>query len=335
MRTPYLLFLGDASEWLAAKTAAGILQWRPEWCLGQLRIGAGSVDLGLPDLSAAQAAQQGAGTLVIGIANAGGFIPDSWLPVLADALEQGLDLAAGMHTRLADIPLLAQTAARLGRRLHDVRQPRRAFAPGNGLRRSGRRVLTVGTDCAIGKKYTALAIERELRARGIPADFRATGQTGILIAGDGVAVDAVIADFVSGAAEWLSPANAPDHWDVIEGQGGLMHPAYAGVTLGLIHGSQPDALVICHEPGRRHLAGFPHFPVPDLMQCLQANLAAARLTNPGVVAAGVSVNTARLPAGEAMQAIAGLERETGLPCCDPLRHGVGRLVDHLLSVAAQ
>ncbi len=132
---------------------------------------------------------------------------------------------------------------------------------GTGRKRSGQRVLTVGTDCALGKKYTALALTQALQAQGAKATFRATGQTGIMIAGAGVAIDAVIADFIAGAAETLSPDNAPDHWDVIEGQGALFHPAYAGVTLGLLHGSQPDALVLCHDPSRTTIEDYPHMPV--------------------------------------------------------------------------
>lgn len=329
MQSPYLLFLGDVTEPAAAKTAIGIHQWRPELCVGQTHAPGGTIDLGLPELTPGEAAARGARTLILGIANAGGFIPESWLPVILAALEAGLDIAAGMHTRLVDLPAIREAAARLGRTLHDVRQPRQSFAPGNGRKRSGRRLLTVGTDCAVGKKYTALAIEKAMRACGMKADFRATGQTGIFIAGRGIAVDAVIADFLSGAAEWLSPANEPDHWDVIEGQGTLFHPAYAGVTLGLIHGSQPDALVICHEPIRRSLVGFEHYPVPDMHSCIAATLAAARLTNPQVRAVGVSINTSRMNAAAISEAIATIERDTGLPCCDPIRHGMEKIVAHV------
>ena len=136
-----------------------------------------------------------------------------------------------------------------------MRQPPNNFKVGTGEKRAGKRLLTVGTDCAVGKKYTALAIEKTLRARGVDANFRATGQTGIFISGRGIAIDSVIADFIAGAAEWLSPANQPEHWDIIEGPGSLFNPAYAGVTLGLVHGSQPDALVICHDARRTRISG--------------------------------------------------------------------------------
>lgn len=329
MLSPYLLFLGDVTEPAAAKTAAGILQWRAELCLAQYRLAGGTVDLGLPELAPAQAVARGARTMILGIANAGGFIPETWLPAIVAALEAGLDVAAGMHTRLADVKVIREAAARCGRTLHDVRQPTQAFAPGNGRKRSGLRLLTVGTDCAVGKKYTALAIEKTMRERGIKADFRATGQTGIFISGRGVAVDAVVADFISGAAEWLSPENDANHWDVIEGQGSLFHPAYAGVTLGLIHGSQPDAVVVCHEPVRRGLVGFDHYPVPSLHDCIVATLSAARLTNPGARAVGVSINTSRMSERGAADSVALIETQTGLPCRDPIRHGMDGIVDYI------
>ncbi len=241
---PYLLFLGDAADQLAAKTAQGIAHWRPDWCLGQLRLPGCNADLGLADLSLEQAAEAGARTLVIGVANRGGVISEAWVAVLEQALRLGMDLAAGLHNRLADVPSLAATAEQHGRRLFDVRHPTREFEVANGRKRAGKRLLTVGTDCSVGKMYASLALEREMRAQGLNADFRATGQTGILIAGDGISVDAVVADFIAGSIEWLAPANDPDHWDVIEGQGSLFHASFAGVSLGLMHGAQADALVL-------------------------------------------------------------------------------------------
>jgi uncharacterized NAD-dependent epimerase/dehydratase family protein len=329
MRSPYLLFLGDAALVGQDKMAAGILQWRPEHCVAQYRLPGCRADLGLPDMTPAEAVAAGAGTMIVGVVNVGGFIPDSWVAPIIGALEAGLDVAAGMHQRLADLPAVADTAKRHGRTIYDVRQPTRAFAPGNGEKRSGKRLLTVGTDCAVGKKYTALAIEKSMRARGIDADFRATGQTGLLIAGRGVAIDAVVADFISGAAEWLSPAAAADHWDIIEGQGSLAHPAYAGVTLGLMHGSQPDALVICHEPTRTRMLGL-NYDVPELGALTEMCLAAARLTNPAVRAVGVSLNTAKMAESDVAPLVRDIEERTGLPCCDPIRHGADRIVDALL-----
>ncbi len=164
-----------------------------------------------------------------------------------------------MHAKLGNVPQLKAAAERHGRRLIDVRTPPKNIPIASGAKRSGKRLLTVGTDCAVGKKYTALALARAFTARGLDADFRATGQTGILIAGGGMPMDAVVADFEAGAAEILSPAAPAQHWDVIEGQGSLFHPAYAGVSLGLLHGSQPDVIVVCHDIDRKEMLGHPGY----------------------------------------------------------------------------
>ncbi|PQM26035.1 DUF1611 domain-containing protein [Sphingopyxis lindanitolerans] len=330
MIAPLLLFLGDAPDIGWAKTASGLAQWRPEDCAGQYRLAGCQVDLGLPDMDFAAARAAGVRTLVIGIANDGGFIADSWVPHLIAALGAGLDIAAGLHERLADHTEIAAAASEAGRSLHDLRQPKRVFRPGTGKKRSGLRLLTVGTDCAVGKKYTALSLEREMRARGMAATFCPTGQTGIMITGRGIAIDSVVADFISGAAEWLSPPADRNHWHLIEGQGALLHPAYAGVTLGLVHGSQPDAMVICHEAGRTELQGYEgDFACPSLRAALDVHLAAARLTNPAVRGVGVSLNTSLLDEGAARDALKRAEDEMGLPACDPLRWGAGAIVDHL------
>lgn len=329
LRTPYLLFLGDAPDMLAAKVALGVKQWRPENCVGQLRMEGCRADCHLPDMTIAEGVAHGARTLLIGVANRGGVISPAWITVLKQALEAGMDLAAGLHNRLADVPELAQTAARLGRVLHDVRVPDRAYPIGTGLKRAGKRLLTVGTDCSCGKMYTSLALEAEMRARHRPATFRATGQTGILITGTGVPLDAVVADFMAGAIEVLTPDNAAEHWDMVEGQGSLLHPSYAGVTMGLIHGAQPDALVLCHEPTRTHLRGLPHYPVPSLEATMEINLMAARLTNPAARFVGVSVNTHALSPEAAKACLAEIEARIGLPTVDPVRIGVGRIVDAL------
>ena len=326
---PYLLFLGDAPDQLAAKTAQGIAHWRPEWCLGQLRLKGCNADLGLPEMSLTKAVEAGARTLVVGVANRGGVISHDWIDILEKALIMGLDLAAGLHSRLADVSSLTAVAEQHGRRLFDVRHPSRSFQVGDGGKRPGKRLLTVGTDCSCGKMYTSLALEKEMRARGMKADFRATGQSGIMIAGEGVSVDAVVADFISGAVEWLAPANDPDHWDLIEGQGSLFHASYAGVSMGLLHGAQPDALVLCHEPTRSHMRGLPGYALPSLKDCIEANLIAARLTNPAVQFVGVSVNTSQMAEGEAGPLLARIEDELGLPAVDAFKDGVGPIVDRL------
>lgn len=329
----YLLFLGDAPDRLTAKTAGGILQWRPDICVGQLRLDAGTVDLGLCDMSPVEARAAGAGSLVIGVAPVGGRIEPAWRAALIAALDAGLDVVSGLHMRLNDDAELVAAARAAGRRLHDVRQPGGPYPVASGRKRTGLRLLTVGTDCAIGKKYTALAIHRAMTARGIDATFRATGQTGILIAGGGIAIDTTVSDFAAGAAEALSPDNDANHWDVIEGQGSLFHPAYAAVSLALLHGSQPDAIVLCHDPLRTHIDGYPDFAVPSVEACIAANLAAARLTNADVRAAGIALDTSRLGDHERHAVMADIAARTGLPVIDPIATGADAIVDALVRVA--
>ena len=289
-----------------------------------------NADLGLPDMTIAQAVAAGAKTLVVGVANRGGVISDAWIAILREALDQGMDIAAGLHNRLADVAALRADADRLGRHLFDVRHPTHKFDVASGIRRSGKRLLPVGTDCSCGKMYTALAVEKDLRLRGVSADFRATGQTGILVTGRGVAIDAVVADFISGAVEWLSPDNDDGHWDIIEGQGSLFHVSFAGVTTGLIHGAQPDALVLCHEPTRTHMRGLPDFPLPGLTECMDATLRVAGLTNPDAKFVGVAVDTSRLSEQEAGEYLRRTEQELGLVTVDPVRNGVARIVDQIV-----
>lgn len=327
--SPYLLFLGDVTEVGYAKTAFGLRDWAGDRCVGEYALPGARVSTGLPRLTPAEAAAGGARALVIGVANPGGVIPPGWAAVLVEALQAGLDIVSGMHARLDQVPGLAATAQALGRRLIDVRTPPADLSVATGLPRPGRRLLTVGTDCALGKKYTALAIARGLRARGVDATFRATGQTGIMIAGEGMPIDAVVADFVAGAAERLSPAAAPDHWDVIEGQGSLFHPAYAGVSLGLLHGSRPDLFVVCHQPGRTHVLGHPGTPLPSIEQVVEQTVALGRVTNPDIRCAGVSLNTAGLADADAAVRIDAVAQRLGLAAADPVRGGPAfdRLLD--------
>jgi uncharacterized NAD-dependent epimerase/dehydratase family protein len=266
---------------------------------------------------------------VIGVVNRGGVFSQAWISVLEEALLQGYDLAAGLHNRLAGVPVLKAAAEQHGRQLFDVRHPTREFEVASGKKRAGRRLLAVGTDCSVGKMYTTLAVEKEMKGRGLKADFRATGQTGILIAGSGVSIDAVVADFISGAVEYLSPANDDDHWDLIEGQGSLFHASYAGVSLGLLHGAQADALVLCHEPTRPHMRGLPDYKLSDIAACMETNLAAARLTNPKAHFVGIAVNTSQMARDEVQPYLAGLEKQHGLPAVDPFAMGVGPIVDRL------
>ena len=327
---PYLIFIGDARDQLAAKTGQGIVDWRPERALGQLRLPGCGADLGIPELTVGEAADRGARTLVIGAVNPGGVLPRPWTTVIVQALQRGLDVASGLHTRLASFPEVADAALVNGRQLFDVRHTDRSFSTGTGEKRPGKRLLTVGTDCSVGKKYAALVIERELQSRGVDADFRATGQTGMLIAGRGVAIDAVVADFISGAAEWLSPAADERHWDVIEGQGSLFHPSFAGVSMGLLHGSQPDAFVVCHEPTRATMRNVAA-PIPSIKEVIELTISAGRATNPAIRCAGIALNTQDLSAGAARALVEDTAARLGLPASDPVRFGMGAVVNALLN----
>lgn len=328
IKRPYLLFLGDVRDALAAKTAYGVVDWRRDWCVGQLRLPGCNADTGLPDMTIAEAGAARARTLVVGAVNAGGVLPAHWIDTIVQAIDAGMDVASGLHDRLGSVPQIRAAAERHGAKLHDVRHADRTFATGKGTPRPGKRILTVGTDCSVGKKYAALALEAEMTRRGLDAEFCATGQTGVLIAGRGVAIDAVVADFISGAVEWIAPAAAEDHWQVIEGQGSLFHPSFAGVTLGLLHGAQPDYFVICHEPTRTKMRGVEH-PLPTIPAVIETTTALGRLTNPAIRPLGIAINTAALADDAAREALASAAAEHGLPAVDPIRTGVGPLVDRL------
>jgi len=330
--SPYLLFLGDAQSPVYAKTAQGLKDWAPSRCIAEFALPEASVTTGLPRLSPREAYALGARGCVIGVAPIGGRIPDPWTPPLVEALEAGLDIISGMHSRIEDVPALAEAVERTGRRFIDVRRAPSGIPVASGLKRTGRRLLTVGTDCALGKKYTALALAHAFGERGVDRDFRATGQTGIMIAGAGIALDAVIGDFAAGAAEMLSPDADESHWDIIEGQGSLLHPAYAGVSLALLHGSQPDVVVLCHDPRREEIVGYPGFKIPSLKDTIALNLALGALTNPMIRCAGVSLNTSHLSEAAAADVLAETERALGLPVADPIRRGPAfhRLVDSCL-----
>jgi uncharacterized NAD-dependent epimerase/dehydratase family protein len=316
---PYLLFLGDTTEAAFAKTAFGLRDWARDRCIGEWSCGGGTVTTGLPRLSPKEARARGARSLLIGVANIGGAINDSWMPSLLDGLESGLDLISGMHSKLADSPQLKSVAERRGRRLIDVRTPPANLPVGTGRKRSGKRLLTVGTDCALGKKYTALSLTRAFVGRGVAADFRATGQTGIMISGSGIPLDAVVADFAAGAAEILSPDAPADHWHVIEGQGSLFHPGYAGVSLALLHGSQPDVIVVCHQPGRDLVMGVQGYALPSIEETIDLNLRAGRRTNPNIRCAGVALDTSKLEPAAARELMDAESRRLGLPVADPIR----------------
>ncbi|NSX53408.1 N-acetyltransferase DgcN [Parasulfitobacter algicola] len=329
IQIPYLLFLGDAPDQLAAKVAQGIKDWRPENAVGQFRLPGCGADLGLTDMTLEDAKTAGAKTLVIGVANRGGVISETWKQVLRDALAMGFDLASGLHNLLKNEDDLVSTAKKYGQALHDVRIPDVKYPIANGVRRRGKRCLAVGTDCSVGKMYTALAMDAEMRKRRLKSTFRATGQTGILITGGGVPVDAVVADFMAGSIEWLTPDNDDDHWDMIEGQGSLFHVSYSGVTMALIHGGQPDALILSHEPTRPHMRGLPGYDLPSLEAVRDTAVTLAKVANPTCQVVGISINTQHLSEDQALDYLAKTEQRMGLPAVDPFRQGAGRLVDTL------
>lgn len=330
VEAPYLVFIGEAHDALAAKTGFALVDWCPDRVLGQLRLPGCATDLGVPEFTPEEAAEQGARTLVIGTVSPGGALPTQWLELLCRALDAGMALASGMHQRLIHVPQLVEHALGNTERLIDVRHHSGSLSVGSGQPRPGKRLLTVGTDCSIGKKYTALALARGLQVRGLAADFRATGQTGILIAGEGIAVDAVVSDFVSGAAEVLSPAAADHHWDVVEGQGSLLHPSFAGVTLGLLQGSQPDAFVVCHEPTRTRMRNV-DTPMPTPGEIIYLTIELGRRTNPDIRCVGIALNLSEIRAVEASALKIRLEAEHGVPVTDPVAEGVEPILDHLLA----
>jgi len=335
IQTPYLLFLGDAPDGLAAKVAQGIKDWRPDVSVGQLRMDGCKADMGIPDMTLAEAKAAGAKTLVIGVANRGGVISDAWKAVLLEALAMGFDIASGLHNLLRNENDLVAAARVNGCTLHDVRIPSAAYPIANGVPRRGKRCLAVGTDCSAGKMYTAIAMEREMLKRGLNVDFRATGQTGILITGGGVPLDAVIADFMAGSVEYITPDADDDHWDLIEGQGSLFHASYSGVTMALIHGGQPDALILCHEPTRKHMRGLPGYKLPSLTLLRDTALQMAQVVNPACKVVAVSVNTQHLDEAAALAYLAKVEADMGLPTVDPFRQGPARLVDALENITAR
>jgi len=331
IQAPYLLFLGDATDNLSIKMAKGVADWRPELCTGQFRLDGCSVTANQPDMTIAEAKQAGAKTFVLGFANSGGTIDKKWIPFIVDALNNGFDIVSGLHDKLSDIPQIKQLAEKLNLQLIDIRHPQQKFNTGTGEQRSGKRLITVGTDCSVGKMYTSLSLEQAMKQRGLAVDFRATGQCGILIAGNGVAIDCVVADFIAGASESVSPANDPEHWDVVEGQGSLSHPAFAGVSLGLLHGAQADAIVVCHAINRESMRGIKNRALPSIADTIALNVTSARVTNPQAQVVGITLNTSSVSDGEALDICRTIELELGLPCVDPMRHGVDSIIDNLCS----
>ncbi len=275
--------------------------------------------------------------LLIGVAPQGGALPEAWRPVLRAALDAGLDLWSGLHAFLSDDPDLRARAERAGARIRDLRRPPRelSVATGRAMETQAFRVLTVGTDCNVGKMTAALELRRALRARGVRTAFAATGQTGILVEGRGIAVDAVVSDFMAGAAERLT-LEAAEGAEVVlvEGQGSLLHPGYSGVTLGLLHGSVPQALVLCDRPSRRTIYGgkYDWVTLPPLSEVVRIYEEAARWIRPAVAprVVGICRATFDLSETEARRVVEEAREATGLPVTDPVRFGADELAEAVL-----
>jgi uncharacterized NAD-dependent epimerase/dehydratase family protein len=332
--TRYLLlaegFSGDPHY---GKTMRGVLRYRREDVVAILdSTRAGETEEGLPVVATvADALAVGPTTALVGVATQGGRFPPEWVAILRDCVEHGLDIENGLHFFLADDPELRALASERGAALRDLRRPPAdlSTATGENLSVDATIVLTVGSDCAIGKMTVSLELDLEARRRGLRSVFVPTGQTGMVIAGWGIAVDAVVADFVAGAAERLVVEGRARGGDLlwVEGQGSLLHPVYSGVTLGLYHGSAPHLLVLCHEAGRTEIEGAgggPH-PIPPLRQLVELHEQLALPARPARVAA-VALNTRALDEEDARAAVAAAEAETGLPADDPVRFGAGKLV---------
>ncbi|MCP4010269.1 MAG: DUF1611 domain-containing protein [Proteobacteria bacterium] len=335
LKAPYLILIGDLTDPTYAKTGFGIVDWRPDLVAGQLRFAGCGIDMGVPDMSVAEALKAGAKSLLIGVAPIGGVVPESWWASIEEAAGAGMDIICGLHFKLADFPAVAAAAKASGACLIDVRTPPADLPVGTGIKRSGKRVLMVGTDCAIGKKYSALALDNAMREAGMNSTFRATGQTGIMLAGEGIPIDAVVADFISGAAEMISPDNDEDHWDVIEGQGSLFHPGYSGVSLGLLHGSQPDAIVLCHDATRLSIAGWEHYLLPSVAECIELHIQTGQRVNPAIRCVGISVNTSALQEQDRRQYLDDLSEQTGVPCVDPMIDGCAAIVEYIQSTFSE
>jgi uncharacterized NAD-dependent epimerase/dehydratase family protein len=271
---------------------------------------------------------------IVGVATQGGRFPPAWRELLKSCIAKGLDVESGLHEFISDDPELSELARRFGVELRDLRKPPEGLnvPTGANLEVDAKIVLTVGSDCAIGKKTVAVELDLEARRRGLESVFVPTGQTGIAIAGWGIAVDAVVSDFLAGAAERLVVEGAARGGKLlfVEGQGSLVHPLYSGVTLGLMHGSAPHGLVLCHVPGSTEIEGCPGHPIPPLPELVELH---ERISLPRRRAKVlcIALNTARLGEEAARKAIADAEAETGLPADDPVRFGATMLLDSLVS----
>jgi uncharacterized NAD-dependent epimerase/dehydratase family protein len=319
------------------KTMRGIIRYGPDPVVAVLDSGrAGETHEGIPIVGTVEDARAFDPTVaVVGVATQGGRFPPAWRELLKSCIANGLDVESGLHEFVSEDPELTELARRGGVELRDLRKPPDGLnvPTGANLEVDAKIVLTVGSDCAIGKKTVAVELDLEARRRGLASVFVPTGQTGIAIAGWGIAVDAVVSDFLAGAAERLVVEGAERGGKLlfVEGQGSLVHPMYSGVTLGLIHGAAPHAFVLCHSAGSVEIEGCPGHPIPPLSELIELHERIALPRRPAKVAC-LALNTAALESeGEALAAIAAVEAETGLPADDPVRFGSGRLLDAVLA----
>jgi len=317
------------------KTLRGVMRYRRESVVAILDTKrAGEVDDGVPIVATVdEGMQHGPDTALVGVVTQGGHFPGDWQQLLKDCVRQGLDLENGLHVRLHDIPGLPELAREQGVELRDLREPPRdlSTATGANLEVDGTIVLTVGSDCAIGKMTATCELDLEARKRGLRSVFVPTGQTGIAIAGWGIAVDAVVSDFIAGAAERLV-VEGGTRGDLlwVEGQGAILHPIYSGVTVGLIHGSAPHLYVLCHEVGRIVTEGDPtESPIPSLVELVDLHERMSLKRRPAKVVA-IALNTSTVSEEDAQAAIAIAEQETGRPADDPVRFGAGKLLEAVL-----
>ena len=333
---PDLLSLRKARQRADAKLATALHDWRTELCVGQTSLDGCNVELrGLPKLSLQEAYAAGAKTLVLGTAGPGGHMGEAFRPTIKEALNIGFNVASGMHDFLSDDPEISAMAQTNGLDLYDLRKPPEDLSIATGKARTGRRLLTIGTDCSVGKMYTTLALEDEMLKRGMDASFAATGQTGILVAGGkGIPLDAIVSDFTAGEVEKLTPDADPEHWDVIEGQATVIHPSYSGVTTALLHASQPDALVVCHDPTRQTVLRKDWLAVPSIQDTIDAHMASvtpmnARIGKAAPMIAGIALNAFGMDDRDAADLVRRTADEHGLPCVDPIRHGTAPIIDNL------
>lgn len=277
---------------------------------------------------------EGADTLLIGVATAGGKIPEEWISVCHDAIRRGMSLVSGMHQFLSDNPELVSAAQAAGVAIHDVRKnAERDVATRQGITEDCTRILTIGQDCSVGKMVAALALARGLQARDVDAKFVATGQTGIMVEGDGLPIDCVVSDFVNGACEKLVRANQHHQIMVVEGQATITHPRFSAVSCGLLHGVNPHAMILGYEVGRTHIRGIDHLPLPPLRRVFDAYEHLASFGEPAKVIA-IAMNSRTVSADEAEAERERVRAEYGLPVADPVRHGPGDLVDAALAFHA-